>query len=92
MVNEFEVKAGAVPFLSDFTPFRYSGALPVTVDGAIVSSADVTQKEGREWEIYMDGFVLFCSIYTFVVFCSRNYHAVSFLIMLKLMPRHKSST
>jgi hypothetical protein len=54
MVNEFEVKAGAVPFLSDFTPFRYSGALPVTVDGAIVSSADVTQKEGREWEIYMD--------------------------------------
>lgn len=54
MVNEFEVKAGAVPFLSDFTPFRYSGGLPVTVDGAIVSSADVTQKEGREWEIYMD--------------------------------------
>ena len=46
MVNEFEVKAGAVPFLSDFTPFSYSGALPVTVDGAIVSFADVTQKEG----------------------------------------------
>jgi hypothetical protein len=37
MVNEFEVKAGAVPFLSDFTPFRYSGALPVTVDGAMAS-------------------------------------------------------
>lgn len=26
----------------------------MTVDGAIVSSADVTQKEGREWEIYMN--------------------------------------
>jgi hypothetical protein len=37
------------------------------------------------------GFVLFCSIYTFVVFCSRIYHAVSFLIVLKLMPRHKTS-
>ena len=53
MVNEFEVKAGAVPFLSDFTPFRYSGGLPVTVDGAIVSSADVTETDG-EWEIFMD--------------------------------------
>ncbi|KAL3794080.1 hypothetical protein ACHAWO_010931 [Cyclotella atomus] len=53
MVNEFEVKAGAVPFLSDFTPFRYSGGLPVTFDGAIVSSADITQNNG-EWEIYMD--------------------------------------
>ena len=53
MVNEFEVKAGAVPFLSDFTPFRYSGGLPVTIDGAIVSSADVTERNG-EWEIYMD--------------------------------------
>ena len=53
MVNEFEVKAGAVPFLSDFTPFRYSGGLPVTIDGAIVSSADVTETDG-EWEIFMD--------------------------------------
>lgn len=53
MVNEFEVKAGAVPFLSDFTPFRYSGGLPVTVDGAIVSSADITENNS-EWEIYMD--------------------------------------
>ena len=37
------------------------------------------------------GLCSFCSIYTFVVFCSRIYHAVSFLIVLKLMPRHKSS-
>lgn len=55
MVNEFEVKAGAVPFLSDFVrPLRYSGGLPFTLDGAIVSSADVTPREAGEWEIYMD--------------------------------------
>lgn len=30
MVSEFEVKAGTVPFLSDFTPFSYSGGLPVS--------------------------------------------------------------
>jgi hypothetical protein len=54
MVNEFEVKAGVVPFLSDFTPFRYSSGLPVTIDGAIVRFAYVTQKEGGEGEIYMD--------------------------------------
>jgi hypothetical protein len=29
MVSEFEVKAGTVPFLSDFSPFSYSGGLPV---------------------------------------------------------------
>lgn len=29
LVSEFEVKAGAVPFLSDFTPFAYSGGWPV---------------------------------------------------------------
>ena len=54
LTNEFEVKAGAVPFLSDFTPFRYSGGLPITVDGAIVSTADVTTNDNGEWEIYMD--------------------------------------
>ncbi|KAL3791086.1 hypothetical protein HJC23_012071 [Cyclotella cryptica] len=59
LVNEFEVKAGAIPFLSDFVrPWRYSGGLPLTIDGAIVSSADVTPKDGGgggvEWEIYMD--------------------------------------
>lgn len=30
LVSEFEVSAGAVPFLSDFTPFSYSGGLPVS--------------------------------------------------------------
>mmetsp|Transcript_17436 Transcript_17436/g.19435 ORF Transcript_17436/g.19435 Transcript_17436/m.19435 type:complete len:381 (-) Transcript_17436:149-1291(-) len=53
LVSEFEVKAGAVPFLSDFTPFSYSGGWPVTIDGAIVSSADITPT-GEGWEIYMD--------------------------------------
>eukprot|EP00591_Stephanopyxis_turris_P002455 CAMPEP_0195514244 /NCGR_PEP_ID=MMETSP0794_2-20130614/5695_1 /TAXON_ID=515487 /ORGANISM="Stephanopyxis turris, Strain CCMP 815" /LENGTH=322 /DNA_ID=CAMNT_0040642445 /DNA_START=140 /DNA_END=1108 /DNA_ORIENTATION=- len=55
MVSEFEVKAGAVPFLSDFTPFKYSGGWPVTIDGAIVSSADIeTVEDGNAWEIFMD--------------------------------------
>lgn len=30
MVSEFEVTVGAVPFLSDFTPFAYSGGWPVS--------------------------------------------------------------
>jgi hypothetical protein len=30
LVSEFEVNVGAVPFLSDFTPFKYSGGLPVS--------------------------------------------------------------
>ncbi len=30
MVSEFEVTVGAVPFLSDFTPFKYSGGWPVS--------------------------------------------------------------
>ena len=55
MVSEFEVKVGSIPFLSDFTPFSYSGGLPITIDGAIVSSADITPTdEGRAWEIFMD--------------------------------------
>ena len=29
LVSEFEVVVGAVPFLSDFTPFTYSGGVPV---------------------------------------------------------------
>jgi PAP_fibrillin len=29
LVSEFEVQAGAVPFLRDLTPFSYSGGLPV---------------------------------------------------------------
>jgi hypothetical protein len=30
MVSEFEVTVGAIPFLSDFTPFAYSGGGPVS--------------------------------------------------------------
>jgi len=55
LVNEFEVKVGAVPFLSDFLPMlKYSGGLPVTVDGAIVSTADATPISSTEWELFMD--------------------------------------
>jgi len=55
LVSEFETKAGAVPFLSDFAPFQYSGGWPVTIDGAIVSTADITPTEdGSGWEIFMD--------------------------------------
>lgn len=55
LVSEFEVKAGSIPFLSDFTPFKYSGGLPVTIDGAIVSSADITPtSSGSAWEVFMD--------------------------------------
>mmetsp|Transcript_47781 Transcript_47781/g.144496 ORF Transcript_47781/g.144496 Transcript_47781/m.144496 type:complete len:365 (+) Transcript_47781:222-1316(+) len=55
MTSEFEVKVGAVPFLSDFTPLKYSGGLPFTVEGAIVSSADITPTDsGEGWEIFMD--------------------------------------
>ncbi|KAL7542645.1 hypothetical protein ACHAXR_011951 [Thalassiosira sp. AJA248-18] len=55
IVNEFEVKVGAIPFLSDFLPtFRYSGGLPFTIDGAIVSTADATPKSSTEWELFMD--------------------------------------
>jgi hypothetical protein len=55
LVSEFEVKTGAIPFLSDFTPFSYSGGLPVTVDGALVSSADLNVlQDGESWELYMD--------------------------------------
>lgn len=55
LVSEFEVQAGAVPFLSDFAPFRYSGGLPVTIEGAIVSSADLkTTVDGTGWQLLMD--------------------------------------
>ena len=55
LISEFEVKAGAVPFLRKFTPFSYSGGLPVVIEGAIVSSADIdTVDEGDAWEISMD--------------------------------------
>lgn len=55
MVSEFEVNVGSVPFLSDFTPFKYSGGMPFTINGAIVSSADITPTaDEKAWEIYMD--------------------------------------
>jgi hypothetical protein len=55
MISEFEVKAGAIPFLRDFTPFSYSGGMPVTIGGAIVSTADITPtNNGKAWELYMD--------------------------------------
>lgn len=55
LISEFEVKAGAVPFLRKFSPFSYSGGLPVAIEGAIVSSADIdTVDEGDAWEISMD--------------------------------------
>lgn len=55
LVNEFEVKVGSVPFLSDILPsMRYSGGLPFTINGAIVSTADVTPIGGSSWELYMD--------------------------------------
>ena len=43
-----------MPFLSDFTPFKYSGGLPVTIDGSIVSSADLTPINATTWELFMD--------------------------------------
>ncbi|KAL3777362.1 hypothetical protein ACHAW5_002639 [Stephanodiscus triporus] len=65
LINEFEVKVGAVPFLSDLVPgWKYSGGLPLTIDGAIVSAADVSpvpsssssrdEKNPMEWEVHMD--------------------------------------
>jgi PAP_fibrillin len=41
LVSEFEVKVGSIPFLSDFTPLKYSGGIPLTIDGSIVSTADI---------------------------------------------------
>jgi hypothetical protein len=54
IVSEFEVSAGAVPFLSDLTPFRYSGGAPVSITGAIVSAADWRPYNATHMELYMD--------------------------------------
>ncbi|KAL3910256.1 MAG: hypothetical protein SGARI_002214 [Bacillariaceae sp.] len=57
LVSEFEVKVGAIPFFNftPLTPFPYSGGLPFTIDGAIVSSADISPtNSGDAWELYMD--------------------------------------
>jgi PAP_fibrillin len=55
LVSEFCVAAGAVPFLADLTPFSYSGGLPLSITGALVSSADITPADnGTAWLVYMD--------------------------------------
>jgi hypothetical protein len=54
IVNEFEVSAGTIPFLSDLTPFSYSGGLPLVIAGAIVSTADIVSSDSGVWTLYMD--------------------------------------
>ena len=55
VVSEFEVSAGAVPFLTDAAPFlSYSGGLPLTIKGAIVSTASVEANLGGAWRLLMD--------------------------------------
>jgi hypothetical protein len=55
LMSEFCVAAGAVPFLADVTPFSYSGGLPLSITGALVSSADITPTDnGTAWLVYMD--------------------------------------
>lgn len=56
LISEFEVSVGSVPFV-DQVPFlnlAYSGGLPLTVTGSIVSSADILSKEGDTWTLLMD--------------------------------------
>jgi len=49
------VRAGAVPFLSDVLPFlRYSGGLPLTIEGSIVSSASIDTVNDDSYTLYMD--------------------------------------
>jgi hypothetical protein len=62
LVNKFEVRVGAVTFLSDFLPgLRYSGGLPFTIDGTILSTANAapaapfsSDNNAVEWELHMD--------------------------------------
>lgn len=55
LTSEFEVQVGALPFLNDFSPFSYSGGWPVTIDGSIVSSAEIEPTDsGFGWELFMD--------------------------------------
>jgi len=55
LVSEFEVKVGSIPFLSDFTPFAYSGGWPVTIEGAIVSSASIEASPiPKAYSLFMD--------------------------------------
>ena len=60
LMNEFEVRVGAVPFLSDFLPgLRYFGGLPFMIDGAIMSTANAAalasssdNDDAAEWELH----------------------------------------
>jgi hypothetical protein len=55
LISEFEVQVGAIPFLRDFTPFSYSGGMPLVITGALVSTADLTPAcNGTAWHVYMD--------------------------------------
>lgn len=54
LVSEFEVQAGAVPFVSDFVPLAYSGGLPLTITGAIVSTASIEANLGTGYRLLMD--------------------------------------
>ena len=55
LVSEFEVKVGSIPFLNDFTPFAYSGGLPMTIEGAIVSSATIEESGmSQAYKLFMD--------------------------------------
>jgi len=55
LTSEFEVRVGAVPFASDLLPFlRYSGGLPVTIKGAIVSSASIEAVSDDGLTLLMD--------------------------------------
>ena len=55
VTSEFEVRAGAVPFVSDFVPMlRYSGGMPLLIEGAIVSSASIEDNSGDGYSLLMD--------------------------------------
>jgi len=54
LTSEFEVRAGALPFLSDYTPFGYSGGLPLAIEGAIVSTASIEDVDSGAWSLFMD--------------------------------------
>lgn len=54
IVSEFEVMAGAVPFVGEYFNIKYSGGLPFAITGSIVSTADIVSTEGNAWRMLMD--------------------------------------
>jgi hypothetical protein len=54
IVSEFEVSAGAVPFVGEYFNVKYSGGLPFSITGAIVSTADIESTDGPAWRLFMD--------------------------------------